>query len=203
MFRQPRHIGDAFRRRPWTLRRACGRCCVCSKAWPPVLPTATPGSPAAGCHPAAPGTGNGEWVGEPAQRPSRAQPGRQRRRRPRHLSPKARCAIAIRHRRARATGCTVRCIDPRRRPKSAPRWTRRLPPRHTEMGASPRSSCLRTCRGASRIPTVRPFNRHQKLCRPSPRAGDPGAHRAGIHEPRDCRETLPLDQNGRRAPVPR
>ena len=100
MFRQPRHIGDAFRGGLGcfagyaggvvSVRRRGHRCCRRLR---------THRRQARG-HPAALGTGNGEWVGEPAQRPSRAQPDRQRRRRPCHLPPKAGCATAIRHRRA-------------------------------------------------------------------------------------------------------
>ena len=98
LFRQPRHIGDAFRRRVGCFAGHAGGVVPVRRCGHRRCRRLRPDRRQTGGHPAAPGTRNGERVGEPAQRPTRAQPGRQRRRRSRHLPPKARCAIAIRHR---------------------------------------------------------------------------------------------------------
>ena len=101
MLRQPWDIGDAFRRRAGLRTADASRVVPVRRCSDRRCRRLRPDRRQTGGHAAAPGTGNGERVGEPAQRPSGVQPCRQHRRRPRHLSPEARCATAIRHRGAR------------------------------------------------------------------------------------------------------
>ncbi len=107
MLRQPRHIGDAHGLRP----RRCGE--VRRRA----VPRRGRGhrrsrrlrahGRAAGGDAAAPWSGTGQRVGQPAQRPSVAHTGGQHRRRPRHLPRSLRRPAGVGHRCARWGGVAL------------------------------------------------------------------------------------------------
>ena len=125
LLRQPRHLRDALRRRPRRRARDARRARACSRAWPPARPTATPAWPS---KPAATllhlGSGLGNGLANLHNARAGRHPGREHRRRPRHLPQAVRRAAGLRH---RDRGPQRVGLGAHRRP--APRTSPPTPPR--------------------------------------------------------------------------
>ncbi|MDT5283291.1 MAG: hypothetical protein QOJ20_4486 [Mycobacterium sp.] len=198
MFRQPRHVGDAFRRCVGLRTADAGGAVPVRRGGHRSGRRLCPDCRQTGGHFAALGTRNGERVGEPAQRSAGAQPSRQRRRRPCHLSPEARCATAIRHRR------TGQLADRYRAPTRLRRRARRCGGRgdfQRDLIAAYRHAHP-SCGPVVERVGIR-WRGDRKRAADHARAGDRQASLPGICNPRGCRKTDRLNQDGRRTRVPR
>ena len=104
LLRQPRHFGDAFRRRARLGAADAFRAVPVRRRGDWRSRWLRTGRRQAGRHAAAPGARPCQWPREPAQRASRQHAAGEHRRRPRHLSPAVRRPADVRHRRLCAPG---------------------------------------------------------------------------------------------------